>query len=81
MRYPNDESALYGDFAEASDAGKMGDIDEIPPGKGEVNFVLRLSNEPDVHPREEQLKVGGGGGAWCEGNGGEPGNREGPAGD
>eukprot|EP00192_Tetraselmis_astigmatica_P020213 CAMPEP_0117657728 /NCGR_PEP_ID=MMETSP0804-20121206/5484_1 /TAXON_ID=1074897 /ORGANISM="Tetraselmis astigmatica, Strain CCMP880" /LENGTH=191 /DNA_ID=CAMNT_0005464199 /DNA_START=201 /DNA_END=776 /DNA_ORIENTATION=- len=39
------ESALYGDFAEASDAGKMADIPgEITPGKNTVHFLVRLSN-------------------------------------
>ena len=36
------ESALYGDFAEASDGGKIADIDEVPPGKSSVNFTLKL---------------------------------------
>lgn len=36
------ESAIYGDFAEATDAGKIGDIDEIQPGKTEVKFTLFL---------------------------------------
>mmetsp|Transcript_13978 Transcript_13978/g.35256 ORF Transcript_13978/g.35256 Transcript_13978/m.35256 type:complete len:253 (+) Transcript_13978:974-1732(+) len=44
VRYKgDDDSALYGDYAEASDAGKIGDIDEVPPGKSEVSFRLLLS--------------------------------------
>merc|ERR1712187_120400 len=45
VRFENGESALYGDFADASDAGKAGDIDEIPAGDTEVNFILKLQNE------------------------------------
>eukprot|EP00873_Tetraselmis_striata_P035871 jgi/Tetstr1/456135/TSEL_042904.t1 len=38
------ESALYGDFAEASDAGKMSDVPgEIKRGKNTVKFVLKLA--------------------------------------
>lgn len=36
------DSAIYGDFAEATDAGKIGDIDEIQPGKTEIKFTLFL---------------------------------------
>lgn len=42
VRYANGESAIYGDYAEASDAGKIGDIDEIPNGKTELKFNLLL---------------------------------------
>lgn len=43
VRYADGESALWSDFAEASDAGKIGDIPaEIKPGKSIVEFVLRL---------------------------------------
>ena len=43
LRYnESGESAIYGDFAEATDAGKIGDIDEVPPGKSELKFVLLL---------------------------------------
>ena len=41
------ESALYGDFAEATDAGKIGDIDEIAAGNSEVKFQLLLSKEAE----------------------------------
>mmetsp|Transcript_15772 Transcript_15772/g.45063 ORF Transcript_15772/g.45063 Transcript_15772/m.45063 type:complete len:226 (-) Transcript_15772:398-1075(-) len=47
VRYKgSDESAVYGDYAEASDAGKIGDIDEIPPGKSELKFNLLLQPNP-----------------------------------
>jgi len=36
------ESAIYGDYAEATDAGKIGDIDEVPPGKNDLKFTLLL---------------------------------------
>ncbi|WZN58636.1 hypothetical protein HKI87_01g01600 [Chloropicon roscoffensis] len=43
VRYAgSNESAIYGDFAEATDAGKIGDIDEIPAGKNELTFTLLL---------------------------------------
>ena len=45
VRVKGGESALYGDFAEATDAGKIGDISEIAAGTSEVKFQLLLSEE------------------------------------
>ena len=47
VRVKGGDSALYGDFAEATDAGKIGDIDEIAGGKSEVRFQLLLSKESE----------------------------------
>lgn len=44
VRYGNSgESALYGDFAEATDAGKISDVDVVPAGENEIKFNLLLS--------------------------------------
>ncbi|UPR03646.1 hypothetical protein HOP50_13g69760 [Chloropicon primus] len=52
IRYAgSNESAIYGDYAEATDAGKIGDIDEIPPGKNELKFTLLLQ------PGKEDAKL------------------------
>ena len=32
------ETALYGDFAEATDGGKIADIDTVPPGKSDLSW-------------------------------------------
>eukprot|EP00746_Dinoflagellata_sp_MGD_P132520 gnl/MRDRNA2_/MRDRNA2_66228_c0_seq1.p1 gnl/MRDRNA2_/MRDRNA2_66228_c0~~gnl/MRDRNA2_/MRDRNA2_66228_c0_seq1.p1 ORF type:complete len:303 (-),score=47.47 gnl/MRDRNA2_/MRDRNA2_66228_c0_seq1:506-1414(-) len=45
VRFENGESAIYGDFAEASDAGKIGDIVEVPAGNPMVSFMLKLQRE------------------------------------
>ena len=48
-------AAIYvaGDFAEASDAGKMTDIaEEIKPGKSSVSFLVKLGKE---YSAEESL--------------------------
>mmetsp|Transcript_29215 Transcript_29215/g.35501 ORF Transcript_29215/g.35501 Transcript_29215/m.35501 type:complete len:252 (-) Transcript_29215:341-1096(-) len=43
VRYDNEESALYGDFAEATDAGKISDIlEEINKDTKAVKFEIQL---------------------------------------
>lgn len=45
VKFSNGESAIYGDFAESSDAGKIADIEEIPEGPTEVSFLLKLTKD------------------------------------